>query len=112
MIPDHGKVQALHVATYSGWYRFAQQDRQWVQTYRALTFWKMTSLQIDPEDPAHVYLATEHSGLFVSDNGGADWQRAKPNVPRLTTTSLLALPGAILAGTVPAALYRASNGGS
>jgi hypothetical protein len=38
------------------------------------------------------------------------WQRAKPNVPRLTTTSLLALPGTILAGTVPAALYCASNG--
>ena len=31
---------------------------------------------------------------------------------RLTTTSLLALPGTILAGTVPAALYRASNGTS
>ncbi len=112
MIRDDGKAQALHIATYSGWYRFAQQDRQWMQTDRALTFWKMTSLQIDPEDPAHVYLATEHSGLFISDNGGADWQRAKPNVPRLTTTSLLALPGTILAGTVPAALYRASNGSS
>lgn len=83
-----------------------------MQTDRALTFWKMTSLQIDPEDPKHIYLATEHSGLFISDNGGADWQRAKPNVPRLTTTALLALPGTILAGTVPAALYSASNGSS
>jgi len=112
MIRDHGKAHGLHIATYSGWYRFEQQDRQWMQTDRALTFWKMTSVQIDPEDPGHIYLATEHSGLFISNNGGADWHRAKPNVPRLTTTSLLALPGTILAGTVPAALYRASNGTS
>src|SRR5467141_391634 len=71
---------------------------------------KMIPLQVDPENPRHVYIATEHSGLFITDNGGTDWQRAKPNVPRLTTTSLLALPGTILAGTVPAALYSASNG--
>jgi len=107
---DNGKAAALHIATYSGWYRFEQRDQQWIQTDRALTFWKMTSLQVDPEDARHVYIATEHSGLFVSANGGVDWKRAKPNVPRLTTTSLLALPGTILAGTVPAALYSASNG--
>ena len=107
---DNGKAEALHIATYSGWYRFEQRDQQWMQTDRALTFWKMTSLQVDPEDARHVYIATEHSGLFVSGNGGVDWKRMKPNVPRLTTTSLLALPGMILAGTVPAALYSASNG--
>jgi len=107
-----GQAQALHLGTYSGWYRYEQRDQQWLQTDRALTFWKMSSLQIDPENPRHVYIATEHSGLFVTDNGGAEWQRAKPNVPRLTTVSLLALPGTILAGTVPAALYRARNGGA
>ncbi len=105
------KADALHVATYSGWYRFEQHNGQWTQTDKALTFWKMTALQVDPNDPRHIYIATEHSGLFITANGGAEWKRAKPNVPRLTTVSLLALPGAILAGTVPAALYRASNGG-
>ena len=112
MSRDDGKAEALHLATYSGWYRFEQHDQQWTQTDRALTFWKMSSLQVDPENPRHVYIATEHSGLFITDNGGTDWKRAKPNVPRLTTTSLLALPGTILAGTVPAALYSASNGSS
>jgi hypothetical protein len=105
------EAKALHIATYSGWYRFEQRDRQWTQVEKALTFWKMTALQVDPSDPRHIYVATEHSGLFITHNGGAEWQRAKPNVPRLTTTSLLALPGTILAGTVPAALYRANNGG-
>jgi photosystem II stability/assembly factor-like uncharacterized protein len=111
MAHDDGKAAALHLATYSGWYRFEQRDQQWIQTDRALTFWKMTSLQTDPEDVRHIYLATEHSGLFVTGNGGADWKRLNPNVPRLTTVSLLALPGTILAGTVPAAVYSASNGG-
>jgi photosystem II stability/assembly factor-like uncharacterized protein len=111
MTESGGEVNALHIATYSGWYRFEQRGEQWTQVEKALTFWKMTALQVDPRDPCHVYVATEHSGLFVTDNGGAEWQRAKPNVPRLTTTSLLALPGTLLAGTVPAALYCTTNDG-
>src|SRR5438445_2261989 len=110
MAPLDDTADALHVATYSGWYRFEEHDGQWTQTDKPLTFRKMTALQVDPNDPRHIYIATEHSGLFITANGGAEWKRAKPNVPRLTTVSLLALPGAILAGTVPAALYRASNG--
>jgi hypothetical protein len=112
MTSFNDEAHALHVATYSGWYRFEQRDGQWAQTEKALSFWKLTSLQVDPNESRHIYAATEHSGLFVSNNGGAEWQRAKPNVPRLTTNSLLALPGRILAGTVPAALYSASNGGA
>jgi photosystem II stability/assembly factor-like uncharacterized protein len=111
MMESGTEAKVLHIATYSGWYRFEQRDERWIQVEKALSFWKMTALQVDPNDPRHVYLATEHSGLFVTDNGGAEWKRAKPNVPRLTTVSLLALPGTILAGTVPAALYSASNGG-
>ena len=111
MTRGDGKADALHIATYSGWYRFEQKEGQWTETDKALSFWKMTSLQVDPLDPRHVYIATEHSGLFVTDDGGAVWKRAQPNVPRLTTNALLALPGTILAGTWPAALYRAGNGG-
>jgi len=110
MNPIDGKAAALHIATYSGWYRFVEQHGQWTQTNKALSFWKMTSLQVDPADAGHIYVATEHSGLFVTHNGGAEWQRAKPNVPRLTTNALLALPGTILAGTWPAALYRMQTG--
>lgn len=110
MNPIDGKAAALHIATYSGWYRFEQRRGEWEQTHKALTFWKIASLQVDPGDDGHIYVATEHSGLFVRHNGGVEWQRAKPNVPRLTTNALLALPGTILAGTWPAALYRAQNG--
>jgi photosystem II stability/assembly factor-like uncharacterized protein len=111
MMETGSEAKALHIATYSGWYRFEQRDEQWTQVDKALTFWKMTALQVDPSDPRHIYVATEHSGLFVTQNGGAEWQRAKPNVPRLTTTSLRALSGILLAGTVPAALYCTTSGG-
>jgi len=103
---------ALHISTYSGWYRFEHRGGDWVETDKALTFWKLMSLQIDPDDPRHVCVATEHSGLFVTTDGGAKWQRAKPNVPRLTTNALLALPGVMLAGTWPAALYQRTSGGA
>jgi len=112
MMESGSEAKALHIATYSGWYRFEQRDEQWTQVDKALTFWKMTALQFDPIDPLHIYVATEHSGLFVTHNGGAQWKRAKPNVPRLTTVSLLALPGTIFAGTVPAALYCTTHDGT
>lgn len=106
MSKPNGAKRALHLATQSGWYRFQQQGEEWVQVERALTYWSLTCLSVDPADPHLVYVGSERSGLFVSHDGGASWRRANPNVPRLMLTSLLALPGTVLAGTVPAALYH------
>jgi hypothetical protein len=112
MASANGGRHALHLGTHSGWYRFVRQGNDWLQTRRALTYWNMTCLQVDPQDPRKVYLGTEHSGLFVTQDGGKIWKRADPNVPKLTLTSLLAIDGKLLAGTVPAALYVASDGGA
>jgi hypothetical protein len=43
--------------------------------------------------------------MFVSDNRGKEWTRANPNVPCLAMSSMLALPGRLLVGTTPAALF-------
>jgi photosystem II stability/assembly factor-like uncharacterized protein len=103
---------ALHLATHSGWYRFEPQGENWAQADRALTYWQMSCVQVDPENPKRVYIGTEHSGMFVTDNGGEEWSRATPNVPCLAMSSMLALPGKLLVGTMPAALYfRPDNGG-
>ena len=72
MTQSNAQAAALHIATYSGWYRFAARNGSWERTHKALTFWKLTSLQVDPEDAGHVYVATEHSGLFVKPR----WWRA------------------------------------
>ena len=106
------KNVALHLATHSGWYRFERRGEDWVQVDRALTFWQMSCIQVDPDDPTKIYIGTEHSGMFVSQNSGKDWSRANPNVPCLTTSSMLALSGKLFVGTMPAALYaKAEDGG-
>jgi photosystem II stability/assembly factor-like uncharacterized protein len=102
--------QALHLATHSGWYRFERRGEDWLQVDRALTFWQMSCIQVDPDDPRRVYIGTEHSGMFVTMDGGKDWIRANPNVPCLTLSSMLALSGKLLVGTMPAALYCTANG--
>ena len=100
----------LHLATHSGWYRFDRNGEDWVQTDRALTFWQMSCIQVDPENFQRVYIGTEHSGMFVTDNGGNEWVRANPNVPCLAMSAMLALPGKLLVGTMPAALYCKNDG--
>ena len=102
---------ALHLATHSGWYRFEQRGENWVQVDRALTYWLMSCIELDPDDPKRVYIGTEHSGMFVTNDGGKEWTRANPNVPCLTMSSMLALSGKLLVGTMPAALYVTANGG-
>jgi photosystem II stability/assembly factor-like uncharacterized protein len=97
--------EALHLATHSGWYRYDRTGEDWRPTDRALTFWQMSCIQVDPENPEHVYIGTERSGMFVSDDGGKEWTRANPNVPCLAMSSMLALPRRLLVGTTPAALY-------
>jgi hypothetical protein len=96
---------ALHLATHSGWYRFERRGENWQQVDRALTYWQMSCIQVDPDNPRRVYIGTEHSGMFVTTDGGKEWIRANPNVPCLTMSSMLALSGKLLVGTMPAALY-------
>jgi hypothetical protein len=84
MSRDDGKAEALHLATYSGWYRFEERDHQWMQTDRALTFWKMSSLQVDPDDPAHIYFSngtfgTLHHRQRRRGMAAGEAQRAAPD---------------------------------
>lgn len=111
METSSGNKKSLHLATHSGWYRFEQAGGKWLPVERALTYWSGTCIAVDPKDPRLVYVGTERSGLFISHDRGAHWRRPEPNVPRLMITSLLALSGTVLVGTVPAALFRrAANG--
>jgi photosystem II stability/assembly factor-like uncharacterized protein len=104
-------TRALHVATMSGWYRFEQDGGEWRQVRRALSYWSITCLSVDPEALRLVYAGTEHSGLFFSTDGGELWQRANPNVPKMMLFSVLALPGTVMVGTIPAAVYKKNEQG-
>jgi photosystem II stability/assembly factor-like uncharacterized protein len=68
-------------------------------------------MSVDPANPQKIYAGSEHSGLFYTDNGGARWQRAEPNTPKMMLFSALALDGGVMVGTIPSAVYRSKNGG-
>ena len=103
--------KALHVATFSGWYRFEQHGKEFKQTKRDLSYWTLTCMSVDPEDPRRIYAGTEHSGLFYTKDAGAHWHRADPQVPKMFLYSALALNGGVMVGTVPSAVYRNKPGG-
>ncbi len=102
--------KALHVATFSGWYRFEQDGKQFKPTKRDLTYWTLTCMSVDPANPQKIYAGSEHSGLFYSENGGGRWKRCEPNTPKMMLFSALALNGGVMVGTVPSAVYRSKNG--
>lgn len=102
---------ALHIATLSGWYRFEPDGPGWKPVKRDLPYWTLTCLSVDPQRPELIYAGTEHSGLFYTENGGARWLRANPNVPKMMLFTVLALNGGVLVGTVPSAVYASKSGG-
>ena len=110
MSGTNGK-KALHVATFSGWYRFEQNGKQFTQTKRALSYWTLTCMTVDAKDPKTIYAGTEHSGLFFTKDAGAHWNRADPQVPKMFLYSALAIDGGVMVGTIPSAVYRSKNGG-
>ena len=103
--------KALHVATFSGWYRFEQRGNDFIQTKRDLSYWTLTCMSVDPDDPNMIYAGTEHSGLFYTKDAGAHWHRADPQVPKMFLYSALAMNGGVMVGTVPSAVYRSKHGG-
>ncbi|HEY3154121.1 MAG TPA: hypothetical protein VGK65_20850 [Candidatus Binatia bacterium] len=103
--------KALHVATFSGWYRFEQDGKELRQTKRDLTYWTLTCMSVDPDNPQKIYAGSEHSGLFYTENAGVRWKRAEPNTPKMMLFSALALNGGVMVGTIPSAVYRSKNGG-
>jgi photosystem II stability/assembly factor-like uncharacterized protein len=108
---ESNNKKALHVATLSGWYRFEQHGKEFRQTKRDLSYWTLTCMAVDPENPKTIYAGTEHSGLFFTKDAGAHWHRADPQVPKMFLYSALAMNGGVLVGTVPSAVYRSKPGG-
>lgn len=108
---ESNSKKALHVATFSGWYRFEQHGKEFRQTKRDLSYWSLTCMSVDPENSSKIYAGTEHSGLFYTNDAGAHWHRADPQVPKMFLYSALALDGTVMVGTVPSAVYRSKPGG-
>src|SRR5947209_12136952 len=71
------------------------------------------ALVVHPTEP-HTLLAGGDTGLFVSRNGGAKWQRigVQSDVPTIWSLAIdPADPDIVFAGTRPAGVYRSRDGG-
>lgn len=72
------------------------------------------ALVVHPDDPATLYLGTEH-GLFQSRNGADSWARVDAPLNGQQIWSILLWPGrpnTMLVGACPTRLYRSEDGGS
>lgn len=70
----------------------------------------VNSIAYDPREPQHVYAATDDQ-LFVSTNGGEQWQRVK--APAAGLAALAATPsGALYAGARDGRLFRSTDRGA
>ena len=68
----------------------------------------ISAVAYDPKEPQHVYAATD-DGLYLSANGGEQWQRV--NAPAPDITALVATPsGTLYAATASRVLFRSTDG--
>ena len=77
----------------------------------SLSYWTLTCMTVDPEDPRRSMPAPNTPGLFYTKDAGAHWHRADPQVPKMFLYSALAIDGGVMVGTIPSAVYRSKNGG-
>ncbi|MBM3226277.1 MAG: hypothetical protein FJZ47_21140 [Candidatus Tectomicrobia bacterium] len=74
---------------------------------------RIQALVVHPTAP-HTVFAGGDTGLFVSHNGGADWERVgvQGDVPTLWSLAIDPVdPQILFAGTRPAGVYRSRDGG-
>jgi len=74
---------------------------------------RVQALVVHPTEP-HTIFAGGDTGLFVSQNGGAQWERigAQGDVPTIWSLAIDPVePRILFAGTRPAGVYRSPDGG-
>lgn len=76
------------------------------------------ALAVDPHRPGRVYCGTFDAGLWLSDDGGQQWQPAPGTLPHEAVMAVAVSPhqavngyGVLWAGTEPSALFRSEDGG-
>lgn len=79
---------------------------------------KVQSVSVDPHDPDRVVAGTDDDGVFLSEDGGANWRFIGEAIPHRRTPSVAISPAhrengksVIYVGTEPSRLYRSDNSG-
>lgn len=97
-------------AWYDGVLKSSNGGQTWTAVNQGLEANRVYALIANPNDVAHLFAGTD-MGLFVSDNGGAAWQRPAGSLPG-HSVSELAYSGNTLLAVTDYGLYRSANGGA
>ena len=63
------------------------------------------AIEIDPQNPNVLYVASRTDGIFVSSDGGQSWHQENDGLPSLATTSVVAMDGYIYASIEACGVY-------
>lgn len=68
----------------------------------------VNAIAVDPAKPEHLYAASSNA-IFLSSNGGQDWEAAVP-LPEAVTALIVTPSGELYAGSVVGRLFRSVDG--
>ena len=99
---------------FSGIYRSTDAGNSWALVYpkRLVDVAGVIAIAIDPQIPARLYLVDTANGLFMSDDGGANWSdKSLPNAyPRSLAIDPVS-PATLYVGTYSGAVFRTIDAG-
>ena len=63
------------------------------------------AIEVDPQNPDLLYVATGAQGIFVSSDGGKSWKQENKGLPSLGTAAVIAKDGYVYAGVGGSGVY-------
>ena len=106
-IASQGKL--ILIGTRDGIYRSDDQGESWQQANSGLTHRHVRWLAVHPQGVERIYAGSEPAGIFVSQNGGSNWQ-ARPEVFEMRERNRWYLPYSPEAGCVRGFAFLAEHG--
>ncbi len=93
---DPSQPDTIYAATNNGVFRSVDAGCTWVSSNSGLptnpTYFYTNTIQIDPADPATLYLGTFANSLFKSTNAGATWFPAGNGLPYTNVSTVVIDP--------------------
>jgi uncharacterized repeat protein (TIGR02543 family) len=111
---DPETPSTIYAGTAGGVYKSADGGVTWAASGLADVF-NVTCLAIDPATHMTVYAGTNHSGLFRSDSGGANWKLVSDGLTSLNVTAVVTdsvVSSTLYVGTNGGGVFRSSNRGA
>lgn len=87
----------------AGVYKSTDQGATWTRILETET--ANRAIEVDPQNPNVLYVASRTEGIFVSSDGGQTWHQENDDLPSLAMTSVVAMDGYIYASIEACGVY-------